>query len=150
METKSFTLTFKNVPGKLVFKYTQRGALWFLSWYECQAELNDEQCEWLSERFPTKLEHIDMVKNMLGNKAVITELPADLSFETFYKKYNDKLGKKKVAAAFWETLNESQRIAVHEHHDKEYLPYLAQPQNRFMAKKHINTYLNWLKDSQEI
>lgn len=147
METKGFIIEFKNIPGKLVFKYAQRGALWFLVWYECQAELSAEQCEWVALRFPTMIEHVEMLKGKMGAKADIRELPADLSFETFYKKYADTAGKKKVAAAMWEGLNESQRLAVHEHHDKVYAPYLLQPQNRNMAKKHINTYLNHLKDN---
>lgn len=148
METKKYIVTFVSAKGKLVLEYASRGAIWVLVRYECQAELTDEQHLWWAKRFPMLEVDIEFVKTQAKGRVNFALMPADLSFETFYKKYNDTMGKKKVAAKMWEGWNESQRIAAHTHHDNKYLPYLKA--NPSQAKKHINTYFNWLKENEVV
>ena len=72
----------------------------------------------------------------LKNKLVITEIKTDISFEAFWKQYEDKLGSKKKARTSWEKLNEKNKnLALN--YIKKYTQSLGTT-----AKAHALTYLN--------
>lgn len=81
----------------------------------------------LWKNFPLSLKRIEQYKTLANVK--VTEVLPDLSFDSFWKAYNYKVGKKARAERLWNALDELNRAA---------------------ALKHIFKYDKWLLDHPTI
>jgi hypothetical protein len=80
-----------------------------------------EARKFLWEKFPYNLKRLEQYKILANVK--VTEVLPDLSFDSFWKTYNYKVGKKMRAEKLWNALDEL---------------------NRASALKHIYKYEKWL------
>ena len=76
-------------------------------------------------------------RNYHGTKLTVTEVQPDLSFETFYKAYNYKVGKKEAESA-WKRLSDAKKIKAITQIAK-YNHWLGE---KGIAKAYASTYLN--------
>lgn len=107
--TKNYLLTSSRFKGQILFKYHLNGGL---EAFEIQAELTEVQRTWLYHNFPlidADLMHIAKAK---GSTMKVVEVPADLSFEKFWKTYRHKVGKLERAKKLWEALPEAEKVSA--------------------------------------
>ncbi len=137
----TYTMTAKNYPSVMQFKYDLNGLL--KTFKVLEGELNEEQRAFLfSRRFPyneskiQKWQKLDNVELVIGSP--------DLSFEVFYDQYKYKVGKLKAQRA-WDKLSKADRISCLKSL-KAYDDYLFRKK---IAKAYPATYINQRKFEDE-
>jgi hypothetical protein len=93
--------------------------------------------QYLINHFPLSKDLISKYAELENVK--VTELEEDLSFDSFWKKYNHKVGNKRRAMKLWDLLSDDQKAAAIAYL-RVYDTYLAM--NNGMAKLYPETYLN--------
>ncbi len=105
----TLALTSKKFEGQILFKYNLNG---YLISFEVQAELDEAQLLYFYKLLPWTKSKLYSMQSLPGNEITITEIPADLSFEVFWNRYNNKVGKKNKVKQIWENLPEATRVKV--------------------------------------
>ena len=100
MRERIFLLTGSKFDGNVMFKFNLNG---YLILFKCNANLKDIQLKTLYKKIPLHLSQIKQL-NDLGD-VDLEEIPADLSFDTFWKEYANYAGKKKACRQMWEKLS---------------------------------------------
>jgi hypothetical protein len=115
---KHFILTSTKFTGQLEYKYDTLG---YLIYFEYNATMTLEQQKYILQKMPLALANLrELVQ---GNSTVsIVEVPADISFEYFWKKYNNKVNRKR-AEPLYNKLSDKTKLAVLDSIDP-YLRYL--------------------------
>ncbi|HRO75770.1 MAG TPA: hypothetical protein PLP27_06460 [Crocinitomicaceae bacterium] len=134
-----YLIDFPKQEASALFDYDTAGNL---VKYELTAgTFTPAQFEFLFSKFPIRLTDIDKWKQAKVPNVQIRAVADDLTFERFYKLYDQKFGKKPRAQKLWEALPDTERAKAIAHIQK-YNQFLAQTN---IAKKNADTYL-----SQEI
>lgn len=133
MELFKVIITGPKIEGTIVIELDAEGTLRKLS---NDADLNDRQKEWLSNNFPMTLEKINEMVAAGYIKAKVIE--CQISFESFWEKYNYKLGKKE-AKRFWDKLTEGDQIVAFMNIDPYDFYLIKNPQ---IQKLYPASYLN--------
>jgi len=97
------------------------------------------QVRWVMTNAPTS--ENDLVKNFqkrVGKKVMIKFLPLDISFDDFWEKYGNKVGKKKRTEHLWSLLNTEDRQKAMVYME-EYNSHLRR--NPTLTKLYPETYL---------
>ncbi len=124
-------MTSPNFSGQMIFGYDSEGVL---KYYQNDADLEVSHMVWLGNNFPF---HVDDLPRIVM-KGSIKEI-TDLTFEYFWKEYNNKVGNRAQAEKLWRKLNDSDKIAVFDHLPK-YRYYLNTHQGIMQA--YATTFLN--------
>jgi len=96
-----------------------------------------EAKRFLFEKLPYDLVRLEAYKKAANVK--VSEVEQDLSFESFWNRYNNKFGKKPRAEKLWELLNDKDRMLAYKYIQK-YEQFLIQ--NPGINKKYPETYLS--------
>lgn len=127
-------MEFKLIGVSAVLTYNSAG--WLVGFaLEPADAFTEKQYITFAERFPF---HENNVNGWKSEKTSVRLIPPDLSFETFYKQYNQKLGKKPTAEAIWNRMPETEKIkAINfvQLYDQQLL-------KTGFNKKNCETYLN--------
>lgn len=113
---KTYAITSQRFEGQILFKYGINGNL---IGFEIEAELSDVQLTWLYQRLPLTYPELVQFSKAPNSQMKLVEVPQDLSFETFWQRYNYKVGKAEAEKA-WGKLAEVdkslalQRIAAYD------------------------------------
>jgi hypothetical protein len=92
---------------------------------------------YLLQNFPLTIEILEKFKTMENVK--VTKSLIDLSFDTFYKLYNNKFGKKVRSEKLWSLLSDEEKIKALKY-IQQYDQWLIM--NAGIAKKYPETYLS--------
>lgn len=105
----TYTVKGRNFPSVWIFKYDLEGNL--KEWKLEEGVLSEKQRAWLfhPSRFPYLENAIKTHFMSIRNLEVTVGVP-DLSFEYFWKLYENKKGKKLMAERSWNKLSKSDRI----------------------------------------
>ena len=136
---KKYCVTSNYFLGELIFTYDFDGNL---KAFDIDAELSPTQRDYFFGTLPkTITELMEWPKRSKTMK--ILELKPDLTFATFYKKYNCTYGDKKEAEKLWGKLSDTDRTRCHlvlPHYDK-YLQVSGIAKiylERFIKKQYYN------------
>jgi hypothetical protein len=102
--------------------------------FEC--EMNDKQHEQFVRAIP--LSEADFLNRATRSGVIFSTVPADLSFATFWQKYNYKVGDKARAEKLWNKLSESERVTAL----KSILHYNKFLQIKKLDKAYAETWLS--------
>ena len=134
--TKEYHIIGSSFSGIMVFKYCLNGYLTSFELKDADV-FSKQQASWLfSRHFPYQENQINNFKSV--KNFTVTEGKFDLSFETFWNAYSNKV-KRVVTEKAWEKLSDVDKIAALagiKHYDR----YLSR--KRGQAKAHGATYLN--------
>jgi len=134
--TKEYNIIGSTFTGVMVFKYGLNGILNSFDLIDAD-EMTSKQVNWLfSRHFPYKepqISHFKAIKTF-----TVSEGKFDLSFETFWNAYDNKV-KRVMAEKAWNKLTDAQKIAALAG-IKAYFNYLKR--KRGIEKAHPSTYLN--------
>lgn len=103
--------------------------------YNNETDMGKEAHFWMIERIPRNLLELELLKGKVKGK--IEELPPDLSFETFWEAYRNKVNRKSCLA-LWEKMSKEKKIKCI-NSVKPYLDYLARV--KWRNQKDPTTYL---------
>ncbi|MGQ1929590.1 hypothetical protein [Ornithobacterium rhinotracheale] len=106
MKERIFVMTSPKFQGSVTYHYAENGYLKILkNEAQMDAELHGEL---LKKATPIHISQmLEMKKNIKHGK--VEEMPADLSFERFWKTYGNFAGKKKRCEQLWNALNDTER-----------------------------------------
>jgi hypothetical protein len=130
-----FHLTSAVFDGFVEFEFDKNGIL--VHYDTRNATMSTEHMNYLLNRFPR---HIDQAKQLIADSetAMLVEITADVSFDMFWNKYNEKTNSsKKRALQKWNRMSKSERALSYQYINKYFLsiPYGTR-------KKYAETYLN--------
>lgn len=131
---KKYILTSDYFTGSVTFGFNSDN---WLVYFNNEAEFTeDRQYQWLFEveRFPIRLEQIPYLAKKV--KGELKEVPADLSFDTFWNTYSKKINLKRVKL-IWSKLNDADRM----HAIINIKPYDSYLQRTCIGKAHPENYL---------
>ena len=136
---KVYTVKPKPYDVLWVFKFDLNGVL--TSFQIQDGNFDPAQYEWLIKKsfFPATEEHIKGWTKTYPNFFEITVGEIDLSFDTFWNTYANKVGKKIQAERTWNKLSKKDKLKALSS-IKSYQNYLKR--NQGIAKAYPNTYLN--------
>ncbi|MGP2571486.1 hypothetical protein ACT4R9_09625 [Ornithobacterium rhinotracheale] len=105
MSERIFVMTSPKFQGSIIFKYGLNGLL-----KELKVEANFPR-EWHLHLLRNVAISINAIPKMKSSFETIKleEMPADLSFEKFWKTYGNFAGKKKRCEQLWNALNDTER-----------------------------------------
>lgn len=130
-----YILTSDYFTGSVTFGFNSSNWLVFFS---NEAEFSeDRQYKWLFEidRFPIRLEQIAELAKVI--KGTLKEVPADLSFDTFWDKYEKKINRKR-AEQIWKKLSDADKMLA----IVNIKPYDSYLQRTGIGKAHPENYFN--------
>jgi len=137
---QKYLMKSQSFEGTVTFGFDAEGMLKF---YDNESEMNQEQSAWLLRNFPFSLEHLKQVQSKIKGK--LEEIPADLSFEVFWKAYNHKRNKIRCEP-IWKKMKDTERLECLMN-IKSYENYLRRsgiaklnPENYLKRKEYLN---NW-------
>ncbi len=103
---KRYILTSDHFAGSVMFGYSEEGWLTYLN---NEAVFNDNQHAWLFEekRFPKRIESIAALAAVV--KGELKELPPDISIESFWNAFDNKINLKRVKPLY-EKLGDDEKL----------------------------------------
>ena len=133
----TYTVTGKNAPIVWQFKYHLNGLLSEFKLLE--GELDAKQINWLfvQGKFPYLEKQIKGWSAISNFRIEVGE--PDLSFDSFWNAYGNKVGKKKMAENTWNKLSQADKVKALQA-IKHYNKYLSRKPG--IDKAHATTYLN--------
>jgi len=132
---KTYSLTSTAFPGEVIFDFDDAGYL--VKFDTSGADLSEQQQLWLLKKMP---KHLSRVKQVLenSNTATLTEINQDVTFDSFWNRYNNKVrSSKKRTLARWNRMSRTDRLRAFNFIVK----YEATLTNG-IEKKYAETYLN--------
>lgn len=129
-----YILTHAKMQGEVELGYASSGRL--LLWH-VRAELNQASYNKLLENIPTDEKHIDYYRKRGFN---VKHLPPDLSFDVFWKLYDNKKSRLK-AEKLWQKMTTAERMQA-----IEQIPAY----NRFLTSKNMEKAFpdTWLRNKR--
>lgn len=103
MTTQKYLMTSKT-GVQIEFGYDGNGRL---VEFRLASELEEEHHKWLIDRLPFTKTDLEKLGNVPS--VTITEIPLDLSFETFWKAFDYKVGSKPKAETLWNKLTDADK-----------------------------------------
>lgn len=132
---KKYILASDYFTGSVIFGFNLAG---WLVYFSNDAEFTeDRQYSWLFdlERFPIRIEQIAKLASKV--KGTLKEVPADLSFDTFWDKYDKKINRKRCEP-MWKKLSEANKMQA----IMNIKPYDAYLGRTGIGKAHAENYLS--------
>lgn len=131
-----YLITFEKQNATALCEYNELG---YLVRYELTpGAFEDKQFEYLAQKFPRKLVHIEQWKQAKLPNVTIRIAEEDLSFERFYDLYAHKVSKRSRAENIWKAMPNTERAKA--------LAYIAKYERYLLDsgvnKKYPETYLN--------
>ena len=107
-----YRLEIKGVKSSLLLDYTE-GLLRTFELVD-EGDLRFDQRCFIWDSLVAHLKDFEIAKAFVsgGTKFKLTQVPTDLSFEGFWNRYNNKVGKKERVAKIWSMMGESDQIAA--------------------------------------
>jgi len=134
MQTQKFILTSDKFKGEVLFEFTNL----LLTKYDTDnAELSDEQMLYFAKHLPRELAEIQAFLQR-SETAKFTEIKQEITFEMFWKKYDDKVNSsKKKTLIKWNKLSVNEQLKAYNYIQKYFhsIPFGTR-------KKYAETYLN--------
>jgi len=134
MEARKFILTSDKFKGEVLFDFTSL----ILSRYDTSgAELSEEQRIYLAKNLPRELAEVTAFLAQ-SQSAKFTEIKQEITFEMFWKKYDDKVNSsRKRTKIKWDKMKINEQIKAYNYIQKYFasVPYGTR-------KKYAETYLN--------
>lgn len=103
-----YILTSQEFSGEIFFKYNLKGYLSEVSFQDVKG-LSRPVFDWIWNNLPTSVSKIEEYQKKAKNFK-ITEVPADLSFDRFWKEYGNKVGKKTMTENAWKKLSREDKV----------------------------------------
>lgn len=131
-----YLIKFNSSGATALFEYDEKGNL--IKYELDPGNFNEAQFEYFIDKFPKRLAFIEKWIEWKLKNVVITKVDEDLSFDAFYIKYNQKLGKKQTAIKIWDQMSDVERakaIKFIQLYDQELI-------KTGYGKKNAETYLN--------
>lgn len=128
---RTFCMTSNKLAGNFLFTYNEQG---LLSAFELEGEIEEKQLRWILPRLPLYIDMLDDWKKHPGIR--IIERKKEISFDDFYDKYANKIGKKAAIKA-WGKLSQSEQIKAY-YYIQKYNQKLAPG----IARMYPASYLN--------
>jgi hypothetical protein len=100
---EKYILTSPSFKGNAVFGFSGG----FLSYFENESEMNEEQLRWLYGHFPFTLENLVAIQSKI--KGRLEQVPTDLGFDVFWDSYDKKVNRKRCEP-LWKKLTDAERI----------------------------------------
>lgn len=131
-----YLMNFKNREASAILEFNEEG---YLIKYELTPGTFDEKAyDLFFSNFPININWINTWKQQKFKNLEITELKQDLSFETFYNRYNHKVSKRSKAEHVWNRMADTEKAKA--------LAYIAK-YDKFLSESKVNkkypeTYLN--------
>lgn len=101
---KKYILTSPMFTGSVTFGYNDDG---FLVLYQNETEMNPTQHSWLLANNPVNGQYLEQLAKRI--KGQLKEVPADLSFDTFWDKYDKKINRKRCEP-MWKKLSDAEKL----------------------------------------
>lgn len=101
---KKYVLTSPSFAGSVELGYDFNGHLVF---YSYAAEMSEKQLQWFLPRLPKNEVELNGLKAVV--KGELKEVPADLSFDAFWDKYDKKINRKRCEP-IWKKLTDAQKM----------------------------------------
>lgn len=102
---KKYVVTSTGFIGELIFKYDLNSDL---IGFEIQATLSDDQRKWYFRNLPFREQQLTIDWPKQSKTIKVVEVPEDLSFDTFWKKYGFKIDKMD-AEKVWQKMSDEER-----------------------------------------
>lgn len=116
---RTFLAIGRKAGLRIVFKYDLNGVLRNV---EFDGNWTDELIERIKIKIPSNVMYcLSQIKEQSPLSQWIFKEQTDLSFDGFYKRYPNKLGKKKEAQSKWDKMSDAERMDAMLYLD-EYLP----------------------------
>ncbi len=131
---KTYHLTSDNFTGFVKLVYDEQELL--VSYDSTTATLTEKQQVWLLKKLPRELSELQHMLS-LSSGAKVTEVKQEVTFELFWKRYNETRSNKKRTEAKWKKMPENECI-------KAYL-FISKYEASIppgCGKKYAETYLN--------
>lgn len=88
---KKYSLSSGAFAGAVVFGYSDEGHLVL---YNNTSQMTAPQQDWLLQKLPTHITHIDELAKIVKGK--LEEMPEDLRFDCFWETYAKKINRKRT------------------------------------------------------
>lgn len=106
MEKYIITSKKKEVESKMLLSYNDTGILVSVQFEDCTIK----QVSWLMDRVPVI---VQLLKNRCDvNNLKLDKVIEDLSFDSFWNKFEYKVGKKMRAKRLWEAMSDMEKMAA--------------------------------------
>jgi hypothetical protein len=128
-----YIITSEKFGGEVIFEIAESGCIAMVDFRK--AEMSAAQLAWTMEEVPL----IEAMNGLLKSPhSKCTVVPDEITFETFWKKYDDKEhSSKKKTEAKWEKMKRLEQVKAYNYISKY---FIAIPGG--VMKKHAETYLN--------
>ncbi|QXU42073.1 hypothetical protein [Pedobacter sp. D749] len=126
-----YILTSPKFTGSVTFGYDSGG---FLVYFLNETEMTPIQKEWLLRKLPLGDGSLKEISKLIEGD--LKEVPADLSFETFWDKYDKKINRKRTEP-MWKKMPDAERMAA----IMNIKPYDSYLQRTGIGKAHPENYL---------
>lgn len=130
-----YLIEFTRVKASVLVEYNDDGLM--LNCIVNYGLLSTQMIAYLLLNFPHTTVILEKYKTMDNVK--VSESLIDLSFESFYKLYNNKFGKKSRSEKLWDLLSDEEKIRALKY-IQQYEQWLIM--NAGIAKKYPETYLS--------
>lgn len=130
---KKYAITSTKFSGEIHYKFDESGVFHSI---EIFAALMSDHHKWFCENIPkTEARLLKMREQIAG--VTINEIPADLSFDAFWRAYNYKVGKKDAEKAWKQTSEANKTLAI-----QSIAKYDKWLETKPQDKVYPSTYLN--------
>jgi hypothetical protein len=134
MSTQKFILTSDKFKGEVIFEFTD---LILTKYDTSSAEMTDDQVIYIAKNLPRELAEVETFLSK-SQSAKFTEITAEITFEMFWAKYDDKVvSSKSRTRKKWQKMPVNEQIKAYNHINK----YFNSLPNG-TRKKYAETYLN--------
>jgi hypothetical protein len=134
---RTFILTSDKFAGEVRFEYTDDGYLNIADY--SGATLSIEQRQAMVKR--TRFDVREIGHTTAGSSAKLTEIAREITFEDFWKKYDDKLSSsRKRALAKWEKMSEKEQLKAY-NFVRVYFNNIPTGTRKKYAEKYLNDEL---------
>ena len=131
---KTFLMTSPAWKGDIKLQYNDMDML--LSCDLQNAQLNQQQHLWFLKRIPTGLDDLKLL--IANSTAKLHEVNQEITFDTFWKRYNDKdRSSKKKTEKIWNRLSVADQVKAY-----VYISTYESNRPKGTEKKYAETYLN--------
>jgi hypothetical protein len=129
-------MNFKNKEASALLEFNADGHL--LKYELSPGTFDNKAYKVFFANFPININWIATWKKQGFSHVEIVELKQDLSFETFYNRYNHKVSKRSKAENVWNRMSDTEKAKALAYINK-YDKYLSESK---VNKKYPETYLN--------
>lgn len=130
-----YLIEFTRFEASIICEFNEKGLLSSLS--IDYGNMEQQQIVYLLQNIPVDLPRVTVYSKTKNVK--VTDVPADISFNAFWSKYNYKVGKKARAERMWDALTNESKVKALNNITK-YTQWLAQ--HPTIEKQYPTTYLS--------